>query len=178
MSADSAATRDRARRTAAHYATDATDLTLLLDILGLGDREASCLECGLSMSRPCPTGHGLRGGDGLCWECFGKERRAKQQAPAPLCACSKRITDDGEHLCRTCRDFVPADDVRKLVERIGEATGLGPKHIAGRAGVNVTALSAVCIPSSTRQNVRRDIWDKLVALEQRYSETAIRGVIS
>lgn len=169
------AVRAAARKTVARYSNGDLDACRdLLDMLGLRG-EALCA-CGLPMSRPRTDGGHSMGGNGLCWKCFEDDKRAREHAAVPRCACGRTLAA-GQHLCRACSDSVPADDVRAVVARILELTGRDRRHIAEMAGVRATALTSVCVPSSKVQRVRRDIYDKLLAAEQRCMAMAAEGVL-
>lgn len=163
-------TRDLARRVVAHYSRgNAKRCGEFLAMLGLLGKEALCPECELPMSRARTDGGRGRGGDGLCWECFDKEKRAKKAALLPLCACGRRIPD-GQALCRICRDYAPADEVRVIVARLRVRTGRSINQVAEMAGVKPTALTSVCVPSSKVQKVRKDVYERLVAAQRRWDE--------
>lgn len=160
------ATRAAARKMVArHSGGDLDTCRDLLDMLGLRG-EAMCT-CGEPMSRPAPDGYTRVGGDGLCWQCHDAEKRAREAAAVPSCACGRKLAD-GEQQCLRCRDYVPAEQVRELVQRIGELTGRGPRRIGEMAGINGLSLSAVCVPSSVSQRVHRDTYDRLLDLEKRW----------
>lgn len=159
--------RQQARRTVAHYSTGEEDLALLLDILGLRG-EAMCPDCDRPMSRATPSGHSLSGGDGLCWQCYRDEVKSRREAELPLCACGRRIADE-EALCQTCRASATVDEVRQVVARLRAATGRTIRQVAELAGVNATALTSLCVPSSLVKQVRKDVLDKLLAAEQRWA---------
>ncbi|WP_280320143.1 hypothetical protein [Nocardia wallacei] len=163
----SAEARDLARRAVAHYSDTAGECQEFLAMLGLLEREALCVECELPMSRPAPPGQPRFGGDGLCWQCYAAEQRAKKAAELPLCACGRRIPD-GQPLCKTCRAFAPADEVRVIVARLRQQTGRSITAVAEMAGVKPTALTSVCVPSSKIQKVRKDVLDKVKAAEERW----------
>ncbi len=156
------------RRAVAHYAAGQPGTeqargqiyAQLLDILGLGG-EAMCDRCGKSMSRPDATGNyrPSGAGGGLCWKCAPKV--ARRGATQPICACGRKVRK-GVEVCHMCRESVPMEDVRAVVERIEHRTRESRTIIARNAGIHESTLTNVLAPRRRQKRLATETYRALV----------------
>lgn len=155
--------RRQAQLVVASYATDATDLAGLLDMLGLGRAEPLCLECGLPMSHRSPDGYHRPGNEGFCWQCWPAVSRREAGPARTRCACGRGVAEGSEQ-CHLCANFVAIEDVRELVAELQGMTGLGVAALAVAAGITSSTLVDSMHAGRTKQRFSREAYAKLVQL--------------